>query len=461
MRMAYDRLMEVVRRGLDAGARLVGPAKVLWDVAGRCECSRLVQLTAYRPPDVRSHPDVRARLGLAAWREDSVGAIFLDMEVKCRKCPMCLKSRRALWASRAISEIRAAERTWFGTLTIRPTDRYRALMQARSDCQERAVDFDALSAEDQFLEKHRVLGAEVTKYVKRVRAQRDWEWKLREARSILRAEGWQLPPLLTAEQEAMVRRVARKLKLPADMPGLRLLVVVEAHKDGEPHYHILLHEPKGSPQVGERLLRQQWALGFVKFKLVAMDGEDTSRSAWYIAKYLGKAALARVRASIAYGDTTLESIVPVETGQREKNDSQADGMRVSKENRRDSAAAPQGRQADLDGHNVAKPEGLSNTQASAHGRSDRRDCQESITSLAVARQRKSAGNPAQGHTAINPARAGQIAGEAGARARRASEGAPGDPADRTADLDNASSRTGLEHARSRMDIAASLPRGSA
>lgn len=76
----------------------------------------------------------------------------------------------------------------------------------------------------------------------------------------------------------------------------RYMLVVEKHQNGLPHFHMLLHEI-GVP-VRHEVLRRQWEQnGFGTWKLV-----EDQRAAWYCAKYLGKTAEARVRASIRYGE---------------------------------------------------------------------------------------------------------------------------------------------------------------
>lgn len=77
--------------------------------------------------------------------------------------------------------------------------------------------------------------------------------------------------------------------------ALRTMCVAEAHRDGFPHAHLLMHERLGGGFTAERQLRTAWRWGFAQAKLAE------SRHANYIAKYLTKSALARVRASISYG----------------------------------------------------------------------------------------------------------------------------------------------------------------
>lgn len=90
-----------------------------------------------------------------------------------------------------------------------------------------------------------------------------------------------------------LKRVRKKSGAP-----LRYILVAEAHKSGLPHYHMLIHECDPSRQVRHKDLTAAWSWGFTRFKLV-----ETSNTAWYVCKYLSKAQLARVRASVRYGLT--------------------------------------------------------------------------------------------------------------------------------------------------------------
>lgn len=75
----------------------------------------------------------------------------------------------------------------------------------------------------------------------------------------------------------------------------RYLVVLEQHQSGVIHYHVLLHEKDADKPLRHRQLSDAWPLGFAKWKLA------DAGSAWYVAKYLSKTILARVRASELYG----------------------------------------------------------------------------------------------------------------------------------------------------------------
>lgn len=160
---------------------------------------------------------------------------------------MCLRQRAKLWRERAEVECRKASRTWFGTLSLRPDEHYRALLCAR-------VGTGSTAAEE-FAARNRMIQKWITLWVKRVRA------------------------------ESGAR--------------IRILVVCEAHKSGLPHYHALIHECSPSERVRERTLRGQWPHGFSMFKLV---NPAKGSAVGYVCKYLSKSNLARVRASVRYGE---------------------------------------------------------------------------------------------------------------------------------------------------------------
>lgn len=180
------------------------------------------------------------------------GSLTLTLFSRCRKCPECLEHRRRLWTARAVDEIKAAQRTWFGTLTVSPDNRFRIMLQAeRERLRAGRETYGQLEASEQFRLFAGALNRDVTKFLKRCRA------------------------------------IA---------PGhLRYLLVMEAHKDGFPHAHILIHEV-GEP-ITKRRLEDQWRLGFSHWRLVG----DSPQAATYVCKYLNKSALTRVRASQRYG----------------------------------------------------------------------------------------------------------------------------------------------------------------
>lgn len=182
---------------------------------------------------------------------DMTFGVTAEMEVRCRKCDNCLRTRAALWRGRAKTEIDAAPRTWFGTLTLAPEHHSRTVMLADRILRRGGERFEDLSSSEQFKWRHEMISKEITLWLKRVR------------------------------KESGAR--------------LRYCLVAEAHKSGLPHYHMLVHEQAGSPPVRHKVLASQWRLGWNQFKL------SDSGAAFYVTKYLTKSSMARVRASRRYG----------------------------------------------------------------------------------------------------------------------------------------------------------------
>ena len=184
----------------------------------------------------------------------------LRLLVRCRKCDSCLKAKSAFWKLRAMAEIGWCPRTWFVTLTFDAAWRTRA--EYAASLRLRKAGIDKPSATDLFGAKLSLLAPEVTKWLKRVR------------------KG------LASEGEQPV--------------SFRYLLVWEAHTDGFPHAHILLHE-QTLADVSKRRIQRHWTAGFSTAKLVGEGDLDPHKSAAYVCKYIAKASLSRVRASRAYG----------------------------------------------------------------------------------------------------------------------------------------------------------------
>lgn len=182
--------------------------------------------------------------------DDREGPYSLLIEAKCRRCDQCLRERASRWTARARYELACARRSWLGTLTLSPSWHSHfgnlAALEVRKSSGER---FDDLPDDEQLVWRHRLIQREVTLALKR-----------------LRAGG----------------------------ASVRYLLVMEPHKSGLPHYHILIHEV--SEPVRKKTLEAFWRFGFSQWRLV----QDTS-AAKYVAKYLSKGAAARVRASLRYG----------------------------------------------------------------------------------------------------------------------------------------------------------------
>lgn len=228
------------------------------------------------------------------------------------------------WTARAITEYHRAERTWFGTLTLSPMEHYVIDARAQARLGRSGVNWQQLSAKEQFAERAKELGAEATKFIKR----------LRFGSKMVCEDGPHIP----------------------HKPVIRYLLVAEMHDSaetsdemrGRPHFHMLLHEQQaGALVVGKPLtalfagrsvemerrsyktrrgwkpgvfaadnsfLRSNWTLGFTKFQLA-----ESPMSAAYVCKYLTKALAVRVRASQGYGleNHNTEGKASIENRQRE------------------------------------------------------------------------------------------------------------------------------------------------
>lgn len=175
-----------------------------------------------------------------------------DIRVPCRKCDICLSNRSKRWAAKARTEVLVANRTWFGTFTIKPSQRFLYKLEAQHTALLRGCDWSGLTVTEQFAYIVGQISPDLTKFIKRIR-----------------------------------KNSGAKL---------RYLLVAEAHKDGFPHFHILLHEI-GEQQVSKSILQHHWKHGFSSWKLV----DDEGSAPWYVCKYMAKTALIRVRASQNYG----------------------------------------------------------------------------------------------------------------------------------------------------------------
>lgn len=233
-----DKFHNLLIRALDNGAERRTAQSTYWNIAGRCTA-----------PVLRTIETGNCK-GESQFSPDKEHRLWLDVHVACRKCENCLKARSRLWAARARSECKCAKRTWFATYTVAPEHRTRFLILAGKKIKEPIFICDT---PEKFRAVYDELGKEFTKYLKRIR----------------KASG--------------VR--------------LRYILIGEAHKDGFPHLHALIHET--DEPIRKRMLEGHWPFGFTKIKLT--DGN----SSYYVTKYLAKSLMARVRASLNYGRQSI------------------------------------------------------------------------------------------------------------------------------------------------------------
>lgn len=242
----------LAKQALALGGQRLTLGSTSWDVSGDCESASGVTVSGrflrgqfYVPENGFSVLHGRVK------RQGTPQTIFL--QVRCGKCAKCRRLRRRIWTARALEECRRAVRTWLVTLTADTGSHFLYETRARHNGRQRGYDYDTLSESERFGEVCREMGAELTKYVKRVR---------KESGAKLRA-----------------------------------MWVFEAHKSGAPHIHGLVHEVEAIP-VTWRCLNAQWKDGFSHEVLLT----DPRKSA-YAAKYLSKEGLCRVRASRGYGQS--------------------------------------------------------------------------------------------------------------------------------------------------------------
>lgn len=223
-----------------------------WDLAGKCEKPVTVELYGKS-----RHGDPR---------QSERNPMTVRISVKCRKCGWCRKMHAGDWAARALAEYDGSARTWMATLTLAPEQhaRVRALATKGVGVPTRTggvryvvspdLHFEQGTPEMQFARLVRIIGHDLTLFLKRVRKN-------------------------------------------AHAP-FRYLLVAEAHQSGLPHFHMLVHEKSEQAPIRKQVMKDAWDLGFSKFSLV-----ESSGGAVYVCKYMAKDALTRVRASFKYGQS--------------------------------------------------------------------------------------------------------------------------------------------------------------
>lgn len=179
--------------------------------------------------------------------------------VRCGRCSNCMRTRAWKWSRRAELECRQSILSWMGTLTLSPTHRSRVDATARVDYKafNAMADFDQLTSDEQFAWKVGVIYPDLARYKMQLR----------------------------------------------NLSGskLRTLIVAEPHEDGQPHFHMLVHEHDRKGTLTRDILRDQWKLGFTKWKMI----DDHTTDARYVCKYISKSGAVRPRASAQYGKMSL------------------------------------------------------------------------------------------------------------------------------------------------------------
>lgn len=275
-----DALQRFVHRAIVGGGVRQGPHRHVWNIAGDCvspiwlEHSSKGEVIGFAP-EVFIPWDDELEAPFDPIRETvpyrAVNPHVLYTAVPCRKCERCLKRRGRLWRNRCQDEIRVGVRSWFVTLTMNASTRWRFKALAMARLLEGGTRWADLSPRERFEEVNREMQRAFTKYVKRLRAPR-----------------------------TVVRR-GEKVRLPGSR--IRYFSVTEAHKDGTPHLHVVFHELRGGTLTKEQLQAEwggkPWRLGFAKPVLI--DETRAFNGACYLTKYLSKEMIGRPRASLKYG----------------------------------------------------------------------------------------------------------------------------------------------------------------
>lgn len=255
-RVDKTRLGALQARALSEGA-LRDEHGPIWDVSGKGKwgCSD--------PLDVQL---------LSSEQSPTEVGSSLRLLVRCRKCDSCKNAKSAFWKLRAMAEIERSPRSWFVTLTWRPSDRVRIDYAAARSLAEAGIDKPTVEQRFHACVEH--AGPVLTKYLKRVR------------KGLMTAEAVEDRNPLT----------------------FRYLLVWEAHDSdktapewrGFPHAHLLLHQ-EGLQELTWQRITDAWHAGFSKVRLVGGEDFDNHKAAAYTCKYIAKELPHRVRASQRYG----------------------------------------------------------------------------------------------------------------------------------------------------------------
>lgn len=243
--------LHTFRKALANGAHKATVNSLMWDLSKGCTCPYYKQIKSV-PSQTTSRSARRVRDCSSRYGY----TLYLDMYLPCRKCHICMRKRRNLWVARMRAEAQTASRVWFGTLTLSPAEHYKALCESAS---RRNLPISELGSSD-------------------------LEWRAR-----------------VAGVSRLATLYFKRLRKHGAV--FRYILVFERHKSGLPHCHLLVFE-YANP-VRKRLLQEQWSHGFSSFKLV--DADEMNKAAYYAAKYLMKDATTRVRASLNFGASDINT----------------------------------------------------------------------------------------------------------------------------------------------------------
>ena len=191
-------------------------------------------------------------------RGSDPGVLVYTGLYRCRECPSCVRQRQMEWFARGLREAEgcfaAGNRVWMCTLTVRPAVRQERLASAIAATEEAGDPWAELSEAERFKRHVAEYNPDIDKFV------RD------------------------------LRRVQ-----PA---AFRYIVVPEAHKDGNVHFHALLFEYCSAVvPVLKRNVEACWSLGFVHARLL-----KDQQAVGYVTKYVAKHKGPRIRASKDFGN---------------------------------------------------------------------------------------------------------------------------------------------------------------
>lgn len=223
------------------------------DVRGVCIDPRTVRFTAEKPHAASNR----------------VLKVWIDTAVPCGLCDLCRWSKRVMWRDRMLEETLRSNRTWFLTLTARKEMQDYWLVQAKGYASSKGEAWATLTEKQRGRYLARQGWLDVQKYIKRLR------------------------------------------KAAGPFCKIRHICVVEFHKSGKPHFHLLIHEVGYEP-LRKRLIEACWRLsgrdrGFTNCKLVRNPVDAVE----YIAKYIAKDGMsngARIPCSLGYGKDHTEEV---------------------------------------------------------------------------------------------------------------------------------------------------------